>query len=407
MDILIITAYFPPDNGSASNLFHDLATNLGSEGNNVTVITTIPQYHTTGNLDRYKGKLWVTETQTGLTVHRIRCPRFEGLFKIGRGFWQLWVTMALSIVSLILQKRDVCLIYSPPLPLCLAGYLTKKVKGTKLVLNIQDLVPQSIVDLGMMNNKSLIDIFTNLEQFCYNNADHITVMSQGNLEYIEAKNIAKTKLTVIENWVELPKPPKQTVAQDILRNHSLDNFNLITFGGVLGHSQDVDIIINAAKLTVDRPDILWIIIGDGVQKDYVLKSIAEYNLSNLRLLPMLPRNEYEVILANSKAGLATLKPIVQTPVVPSKIYSIMACGIPVLSAMPLSGDGPKLVSKINCGINISPGDHDSLAKSVIQLVDNTNMRDKLGENGIKYIKNHLNVSNATIKYQELFANLVK
>ena len=122
---------------------------------------------------------------------------------------------------------------------------------------------------------------------------------------------------------------------------------------------------------------------------------------------MLPRNEYETILTNSKLGLATLKSVVKTPVVPSKIYSIMASGIPVICSMESSGDAPKLVEKIKCGINISPENHNQLAESVIRLVDNDDLREELGKNGLNYIKNHLNVSNATIKYQELFATLVK
>ena len=407
MNILLITAYFPPDNGSAANLFHDLATNLSENGDKVTVLTTIPQYHATGNLDNYKKKMWATERINGLTVHRIRCPRFEGIFRIGRGLWQIWVSIALSLVSLFIKKHDVCLVYSPPLPLCLAGILNSRLKGTKVVLNIQDLVPQSIIDLGMLKNPSLIQIFKNLEVFCYQHSDHITVMSEGNLEHVQFHGASKDKITIIENWVNLPDSIRHNTVNETLNKHSLLGSNLITFGGVLGHSQDLDIIINAAKLTIARTDIVWVIVGDGAQKEYLCNSIEDFQLYNIKLLPMLPRNEYETILTNSKLGLATLKSVVKTPVVPSKIYSIMASGIPVICSMESSGDAPKLVEKIKCGINISPENHSQLAESVIRLVDNDDLREELGKNGLNYIKNHLNVSNATIKYQELFATLVK
>lgn len=406
MNILLITAYFPPDNGSAANLFHDLATNLSTRGNKVTVLTTIPQYHATGNLDNYKKKMWVTERVNGVTIHRIRCPRFEGIFKVGRGLWQIWVSSALSFVSLFLKKHDVCLVYSPPLPLCLAGILTSKLKGTKVVLNIQDLVPQSIIDLGMLKNHSLVQIFKNLERFCYEHSDHITVMSEGNLKHVQSNGASENKITIIENWVNLPDIIRQNTVYETLNKYCLLDSNLITFGGVLGHSQDLTIIINAAKLTATRTDIVWVIVGDGAQKEYLCNSIEEFQLDNIKLLPMLPRNEYETILTNSKLGLATLKPVVKTPVVPSKIYSIMASGIPLICAMESSGDAPKLVEKIKCGINIPPGDYNKLSESVIRLVDNDNLREELGGNGLNYIKDHLNVSNATIKYQELFANLL-
>ena len=407
MNILLVTSYFPPDNGSAANLFHDLAHNLSDKGNEVTVLTTIPQYHSVGNLDKYKKKIWVTEKKNKITIHRIRCPRFEGIFKIGRGLWQIWVSLALSLGALFLKKNDICLIYSPPLPLCLSGFLLNKFRGTKVILNIQDLVPQSIIDLGMLKNHSLIQIFNNLEQFSYGYADHITVMSQGNLEHVTSQGVASNKVSIIENWVNIPDSQPTTITSNILDKYSLSNSKLITFGGVLGYSQDLDIIVNAARITTSRTDILWLIVGDGAQKEYLLNSITEYGLSNIKMLPMLERHEYDAILASSYLGLATLKPIVKTPVVPSKIYSIMSTGIPVLCAMDPSGDAPKLIKELNCGVNILPGDYNKLSESAIHLVDNRFERAKLGENGLNYIKNNLNVSSATIKYQELFANLLE
>ena len=407
MNILLVTSYFPPDNGSAANLFHDLAHNLSDKGNEVTVLTTIPQYHSVGNLDKYKKKIWITEKKNKITIHRIYCPRFEGMFKIGRGLWQIWVSLALSLGALFLNKKDICLVYSPPLPLCLSGFLLNKFKGTKVILNIQDLVPQSIIDLGMLKNHSLIQIFKNLEQFSYKYADHITVMSQGNLEHVTSQGVENDKVSIIENWVNIPDSQHKDMTADILHKYSLSKSKLITFGGVLGHSQDLDIIINAARTTASRTDLLWLIVGDGAQKEYLLNSIKKYALSNIKVLPMLERQEYDAILANSYLGLATLKPIVKTPVVPSKIYSIMSAGIPVLCAMDLAGDAPKLIKELNCGVNILPGDYNKLAKSAIHLVDNEFERAKLGGNGLNYIKNNLNVSSATIKYQELFANLLE
>jgi len=407
MKILLITAYFPPDNGSAAHLFHDLAINLNTREHEITVITTIPQYHPTGNTEKYKRKLLVKENINGINILRIYCPRFEGIFKFGRGLWQVWASIALSIAAICVKRHHISLTYSPPLPLCLAGLLLKKLKKTKCIVNVQDLVPQSIIDLGLLTNPSLISIFDKLENTVYSHADHITVMSEGNRNHVISIQKNYNKVSVVENWINVPNKHINHNTNTFRQTYNITEPFIILFGGVLGYSQDLDVIIQAARLTIDRKDILWLIIGDGTQKQHLADLIEEHQLTNIKLLPMMPREEYNEILSASTIGLATLKQSVKTPVIPSKIYNCMAFGKPIICMMDPSGDAPKLVTSCQCGISLKPGDAEALAENTMMLVDEPEVRLELSENGIGYIKNHLNIQNSTLKSLDIFKNLIE
>ena len=128
-------------------------------------------------------------------------------------------------------------------------------------------------------------------------------------------------------------------------------------------------------------------------------------MPNVVFLPMLPKEEYAHLLHASDVCLATLRSDVQTPVVPSKILSIMAAGRPVVAALPLGGDAPALITEAQCGLCVEAEDASGLAAAVRSLEKDSDLAATYGKNGRLFAENHLSVGACVDVYEDLFQQL--
>jgi len=404
--ILLLTAYFPPDTGSAAHLFYELGRALAERGHEVTVLTSMPGYHALGPLEKYKGKKRIMEEVEGMEVVRVATPQLPRHLMVGRALWQFGGALAFFLAGLGLPKHDVAIVYSPPLPLGLTAWGFKRLRGIPFILNVQDLFPQSIIDLGLLKNRWLIRFFEALERFVYQQANVITVHSEGNRQYIARKLGMERaeKVMVIPNWVDTHFIQPGERMNWFREEHSLGDAFVASFAGVLGYSQDLDVILEAARILKDedpQSNILFLIVGDGVERPRLEAKARQMSLDNVRFLPMQPREKYPAVLHASDIGLVTLHAAVRTPVVPSKILSIMAAGRPVVAAMNLDGDGPRLIAEARCGLCVPPEDPRALAEAVLKLYHDASLREELGRNGRRYAEEHLSLDRCVAQYQAL------
>lgn len=179
---------------------------------------------------------------------------------------------------------------------------------------------------------------------------------------------------------------------------------MVSFAGTMGYSQDLDSVLESAALLKSYKDILFILVGDGVEKECLENKARELNLKdiNVRFFPMQPREKYPEVLNASDVSLVTLKKTVKTPVVPSKLLSIMASGRPVLAAMNFNGDAPKLIEEAECGYCVKAGSSEELAEAILKLYKNPSLRECMGSNGRHYVEKHLSRVACIRKYEQLF-----
>jgi glycosyltransferase involved in cell wall biosynthesis len=407
MKILLITAYFPPEVGSAAHLYHDLGVALTQFGHEVTVLTALPGYNAQGDLKKYRRKLWMQEEVDGLRVIRVATPRLPRRLMFGRALWQFGSALSMAAASAIIGRHDAAIVYSPPLPLGLSAWMLRALKNTPFILNVQDLFPQSVIDLGLLKNKLLIRFFEGLEKFLYSRADLISVHSDTNAAHVICNGDPPPMIEVMPNWVDTDEICPNGSGEAFRKRYGLSDEFVVSFGGVIAYSQDIDVILDAAGLLRDRTDIRWLIAGDGVEKERLVSLAQERSLENVRFLPMLPREEYPELLYASDACLATLRAEVKTPVVPSKIMSIMAAGKPVIACMDECGDAPKLIHKAECGYALPPGDAKSLADTVVKLYEDNEAARKLGANGRDYAERHLSLKQAASNYLQIISSMTR
>jgi colanic acid biosynthesis glycosyl transferase WcaI len=410
--ILLLTAYFPPDTGSAAHLFYELGTALAKRGHRVTVITGLPSYHAQGPLDRYKGRLWIREAVGSLDVVRVAALQLPRRLMVGRALSQFSMAVSFFIAGMCLAGHDVAIAYSPPLPLGLCAGGLKWLRRTPFILNVQDLFPQSLIDLGLLRNRWIIRAFEGMERLVYRWADAITVHSEGNRRHVLGRCAAAAKVKVIPNWVDVNfiRPAGQT--NGFRKKYNLGDAFVVSFAGVLGYSQDLDVVLEAAQLVplqplpTGHPALLWLIVGDGIERTRLEEKAQAMHLNNVRFLPMQARTEYPAVLHASDVCLVTLHAEVKTPVVPSKLLSIMAAGRPVVAAFNLDGDAPRLVAEARCGLCVPPEDPRALADAVLKLYRDPSLREELGRNGRVYAEETLSLDVCVVRVEAVLREVM-
>ncbi|MBI4219176.1 MAG: glycosyltransferase family 4 protein [Chloroflexi bacterium] len=407
MKVLLISAYFPPDKGSAAVLYHELGRQMARLGHQVTVITTLPGYLAGGDLRRYRWKLWHRERidvgeRAGIDVIRVASPRLPRRFVPGRAIWQFGTALSVTLAGLLARRHDVALVYSPPLPLGFSAWCLARLGSTPYVLNVQDLFPKSVVDLGMLKNPVAIRFFQSLEGFLYARSDAIAVHSKGNADFVTGRGAPSDRVHVVENWVDTEAILADGDGSAFRERNGLSDSFVVSFAGVLGFSQDLDVVLAAAEILKDHSRICWVIVGDGVEKQRLERIARDRNLNNVRFMPMVPHEKYPEVLYGSEVGLATLKASVKTPVVPSKILSIMAAAKPVVACMDPSGDAIRLVREADCGIAVAPDDPRGLADAILRLYDDSGLRRCYGLNGRRYVEARHSLAVATEKFLGVF-----
>jgi glycosyltransferase involved in cell wall biosynthesis len=392
MKILLVSAFFPPEIGSASHLFYELGQALRQRGHEITVLTGLPRYHVVGAKPRRYPFYY--EEYHGLQVLRVFNLDIPWSQPFLRGLDQFTFAVFAGLAGATLPAFEAAVVYSPPLPLALAVWALGRGRRRPVVVNIQDLFPQSAIDLGILRNPHLIRMFRRMESFLFRRADLITAHSEGNRRYIVNAGADPHRVKVIPNWIDTDAITPMDRHNGLRAALGLGEKFIVSFAGIMGFSQDLETVLESAELLKKQRDIAFLMVGDGVEKSKLEKLARDNDLDNVYFLPMQPKDKYPQVLAASDVCLATLRREVRTPVVPSKILSIMAAGRPVLASLPLDGDAPGLIAAAQCGISIPPGNPRAMAEAIRQFYGDAGTRELMGAKGREYVVRHFSLQHS-------------
>ena len=386
MNVLLLTATFPPEIRSAALLMQELAESLVQRGHHVTVITG----KVVEGPQRTAGRLLSTHVEERSGVRVIRVPGFAihrtHAPAIVRGVGQLLNALAYFRAALSVKHIDISLAYSPPLALGIVGAVLHRLRGVPHVLNVQDLVPQYAIDLGIVRNRALIAILKRIERAVYRNVQLITVHSRGNAERILRERVPTEKVAVVPNWVDtrlIQPSAKQTAYR---REAGLDGKFIALFAGMLGFAQDVDTIVEAGAYLKNHPEIVLLIVGEGVEKQRLQHKAQSLGLDNVRFMPFVNNKQYPEVVASADVCLATLQRSLLCPVVPSKLLGYMAAGRAIVASFPESGDAPRVVREAGAGICVPPGEPQELARAILEAYQNPERCRAWGEQGRAFVE---------------------
>lgn len=388
MKVLLITDSYPPEIRSASHLMLELAEGLRDRGFDVTVATTYPEYNLDNEQRNIKYPEFTEENQ--IKVIRIKTLPHHNVNFIIRGISQISMPYIFeNKIKKYLKKAEIIIVYSPPMPLAMLGAKLKKNFNAKFLLNVQDIFPQNAIDLGVLKNPLLIKFFKDMERNAYIDADLIFVHSEGNLNFLKMNHpdIA-TKFIVLHNWIDTKQFERLSRTNKYRKLYNIEDKFIILFAGVMGLSQGLDFVIELAEKVRDLKDLVFLFVGDGMERTKLQDLARAKNLNNVIFKPFVSKEEYPYLVKDCDVGLVSLSSKNKTPVVPGKILGYMAAKLPVLAFLNRESDGHIIIKQANCGFSCIHGDIQKAEDLVREIYKNKISLSTYGKNGYNYLVNN-------------------
>ncbi len=397
MNILLITIYYPPVISSLSTMMQELAEELTLRGHQVTVATAKPQDDLNLSLEARQKPFDKFTIEKDVRVIRVSTPPLKNKFFFLRGLVQLMLPYFFlkQIKKFVDGKIDAIIVSTPPLPLATLGSKIKKRYRSKYILCVQDIFPQNAIDLGVMKNKLLIKFFENMAKSAYRSSDIMTSHTQTSRKFlIEKKNVPSDKIFYIPNWIDATSYINARKTGLYRKKYGLEDKFILLFAGVIGPSQGLDALINAVAEAKDIPDdICILIVGEGAEKDRLMRMKAEYSLNNIVFEPFVSLEEYPKLVKDVDAGIVCLSSLNKTPVVPGKVLGYMASSVPVVALLNKESDGHMIIEKAECGYSIaSDASNEEISNLILQIYNEKDKLKQYGENGHRYVLKHFTKS---------------
>lgn len=340
--VLIHSLIFSPDGVSTAYLYNDIALAFKKAGYDVVVLSTTPHFNVIPEqLEKQPMKwgvwgLYKKSLFDGIPVYHVPQKKFKStlLRLVGFVYWHI----VSFFVGLSIKNVDVIVSPSPPLTIGRLNNWLGKLKGCKVVYNVQEIYP----DILNKPETSLVHRFLRgMEKCVYNKSTAVTTIDQVFYDTIVDRFDDKSKLHIIPNFVDT-ELYHSGVSTDILDKKLFpenDNIKLL-YAGNIGFAQDWQPLIRLAEKTKDMP-VEYFLIGMGVRKQWVEEQKASLGLDKLHVLDYQPRQLMPAILAYSDLQYIFMTPEMEGMGFPSKVYTIMACGCPLLVC---SGENTPIVN---------------------------------------------------------------
>jgi Glycosyltransferase len=373
---LILTQHFPPEVGAAQNRLHAFAKQLQARGHVVRVVTAMPNYPKAEIFPAYRGRRLVREEIDGLPVTRTWIYPATGRNVIKRllCYW----SFALSSLPVCMgePRPDFIFVESPPLFLGCTAFICSLLRRVPYILNVSDLWPESARQLGIVRNKGLLWFGERLEHVLYTRAYRITAQTDGIRNHIAAI-VGGAKVMMLYNGVDIAAfKPGIVASVPWVDPHEA----AFLFAGTFGYQHCWDVILDAAESLRSRPDIVFLLVGDGPEKARLVEQARLRSLDNIRFVEWRPFQEMPALFAACRATVVPLrKGELLKGTRPSKIFPALACESPVI----LSGEGEsaRLLLDNRCGIVVPPEDSSAFAAAVVRLADHPEEARELGRRG--------------------------
>jgi len=231
-------------------------------------------------------------------------------------------------------------------------------------------------------------VFTGVERFVYAHAWHITVLSEGFRANLLRKGVPSEKLTIIPNFVDVDFIRPLPRANGFHHRFGLDGRFMVLYAGNLGHSQNLEHVLECAALLQDRNDIAFVIVGNGSRKPYLEALAQQMKLHNVQFVPFQPRKDVPSIYAAADISLVTLRKGIALESVASKAYTIMASARPILAAVDPGSDAWELVQRAECRLCVKPENRRAMPEAIWALYADPAWRECLGRNGRRHVVQH-------------------
>lgn len=406
MRILIYSYNYHPEPIGIAPLMTELAEGLVKRGHQVRVVTAMPNYPERKIYQDYRGKFYLTEYKNGVKIQRSYVWIRPQPNLIDRVMLEASFVFTSFMPALFGWRPDVILSTSPSLPVCLPTTLLGWLHKCPVILNLQDILPDAAVHVGLLKNKSLIRVFSILEKFAYRSANKISVIADGFVDNLVSKKVPPEKIVQIPNWVDVNFiRPMQQEKNAFRVENKLENKFVVLYSGNIALTQGLETVVKAAAKLRDISDIAFVIVGEANGLQRLQEECNKCGASNVMLLPFQPRERLPEMLAAADVGLVVQKKNVISFNMPSKIQVLLASGSAIVASVPDSGTAARAIRQSGGGVLVPPEEPSALADAVLDLYKHPEKVKTLGYNSRKYAVEQYSFDQALNNYESLFESV--
>lgn len=371
MKILFLTHYYPPEVNAPANRVHEHAREWVGAGHEVTVVTGVPN-HPHGKLFPGYANRFQEDVIDGIRI--IRTPMVlaanAGFAKRILNFVAFAVTA--FVAGLRAERPDVVVATSPQFFCGVAGALVALVRRRPFVLEVRDLWPDSIVQLGQLNNRTIIRAIEAVETWLYRRATRVVVLTKAFARHIAARGVPEERIALVYNGIDADAWQPRQRDEALLAKHGLTERFTVAYVGTLGLAHGLVQVLDAAeRLREEMPDLHLVFIGEGADRERIQIEAKERGLDHVHFTGLLPRDEVPGWISSLDVLLVMLRdlPVFET-VIPSKIFEYLALERPVILAAPREGEIRKMVEGANVGLSIDAENPEQLAGAIREVRHN-------------------------------------
>jgi glycosyltransferase involved in cell wall biosynthesis len=414
MKILYVSQYFPPEMGAPAARAAELSRHWAAAGHDVSVLTGFPNHPTGVVPTEYRSKLRqlvAHEQIDGVNVVRTWLLPFPNRRAYERMLNYSSFCASAASTGLFLTRPDVVIATSPQLLVGLSGWWLARSKRVPFVFEVRDLWPESLAAVGMGEDNSLLHrSLARIAGFLYRHADRIVVVTPAFEDYlVKHWRVPREKISVIENGVETqlfaPEPSSGKAA--VLRKElASDGKFVVSYIGTMGMAHGLETIITtASQLRDTNPEIIFLMLGEGAEKERIAALARDRGLNNLRFVDQQPREKIPAYICASDVCLVLLKKTdLFKTVIPTKMLEFMSCARPVI--LGVDGQARAILEEARGGLVIEPENSDALADAIRYLATNREAARTLGKNGREYVVRKFSRQQTAERYIHVLEHLL-
>lgn len=411
MHILIIHQAFASFDEPGGTRHYEFARLLAARGHKVTVIASPISYITgektsvspipySQKIEGQKagGEVQILRAKVFTKHHKSFYHRMVAFFSFM--FSSFWIGLGVKNVDLVWGT-------SPPIFQGVTALLLARIKGKKFLFEVRDLWPQFAIAVGVLKNPVIISLSKWLERFLYRHADQVMVNSPGFVDHV--RSLGAKEVELIPNGADPAMFNPADKGIEFRRSHGLEDKFVALYAGAHGMSNDLVVILEAAKILKDESDasnIQIVFLGDGKEKPFLQERAHVIGLKNVTFLPSVPKQEIPAVLAGADACIAILRPLDEYKTTyPNKVFDYMASGRPIV--LVIDGVIRKVVEAAGCGLYTEPGNAIAIAEAIRWMANDPKKSRLMGLNGRKYVEENFNREKMADKLIILFEELIK
>lgn len=403
--VVLTTISFYPEISGTGQILTDLAVALVERGMDVRVYTAQPHYYQKHPQAPKK------EVYKGIKITRIPSTTFNKNFRSGRILNWLSFTLA-ALMALCFENSNypLLIVSSPPI-LPFIGCVLKLLRRRSYILLIHDVYPDIGIQLGYFkHNGPTVRLWNALNRIAYSHAEKVIVLAEDMAEVVLKKmngHRNANKLSIIHNWAdETFIRPIERKENLFLKINPLPYKFIVQYAGNLGFNHELEPLIEAAR-RLPPDEIGFVFIGEGGKKEKLQSMVREYGLKNVCFFPFQPRELLPHTLSASNLSVVTLERGLEGFAVPSKFYSILASGKPILAILGKTCEMANLIQKYDCGFVVPQGQPDEIIHTLQHCLNQQEHVKKMGENARLCFEENFTRSQAASNYQSLIQQVAQ